>query len=164
MAACELDDLVRCNVDACALEVEVEEEGWAIKITDRVRHEWSRVKAAVCSSALQRFSHMAPLLVCEAAAGSDGALGPFPGYSRAPQRHRSARSPQASTGGTPSPLRDPLSCSVDDAPRPAGTPKCVKITYPSQESASKTRTLQQKVRRQGRGGRMSVFCVKNVSP
>ena len=103
MATRELDNLVRCNVDARALEVEVEEEGWAIKITDRLRHEWSRVKAAVCSSALERFSHRAPLLISESARARDGAASTFPSKARATNRHRPCcPSPQASAGAYPS--------------------------------------------------------------
>ena len=108
MAKRELDNLVRCNVDARALEVEVEEEGWAIKITDGVRHEWSRVKAAVCSSALKRLCHKASALVCESAGARDGAASTFPSEATAPTRHRPLLPQTAGIcGGIPPPTRPP---------------------------------------------------------
>ena len=89
-------------------QIQKEQDGWPIKITDILRHERSRVKAAICSSALERFSHRAPLLISESARARDGAASTFPSEATAPTRHRPLLPQTAGIcGGIPPPTRPP---------------------------------------------------------
>ena len=74
MAASNFNDLVRCNIDASRFQVQEENHGWPIQSLDALDHKGACMEPAVCTAELERLSHQSSTLVCEVAAGCDGAV------------------------------------------------------------------------------------------